>query len=886
LSEEAAMKKKLLYWTLAVACCLRLAHLTAVAGGPGIWVTFETSFETDSGQRRRIFADLGNPPRDAKATVPLKFYIEQEFGPERVGEDLAWRLSTTGDGKSLFRLMVRCYSRAHEARARTAMEEQGLISMCRFPGLGPTVTILPLPVEALRVRLAEGESLPAGVDLRNSKRPEHRIDGKPHFFLEYEIDPQTWPLSRLDDLRRRLAETRLIFEVLYRAENVRRSVVRIEIETTAAASLKAELDGNSLGGLVSRGDARRFANRVVKSGRIIVISGEPRYDFDALIDRILGLLNDPSEVGKSWDVFLKEAREHNYHPEDLKPDVIARDYNEAQSRDGGTRGHKVSWDVDAAGGFKMIAGSLGFGHAKTDLEQFLKERGIVGEWAGEKYVPKTVHLTRINFTDFARKGAFDLNLVNSVEQQFLERHDFAPFEHLPEFSEPEPPRVSRNRALSAPPNVARAGQQAGEVWTIPIDGAEGLPLTFVWCPASRFTMGSPASEVGREAGERQAEVTLTEGFWMLAYEVHQGLFRAITGANPSNHQGHADLPVEKVTWPEATDFARRLTAKLRSGGLIPAGWCVRLPTEAELEYAHRGGTTTPFAVSRGGDGAHFLTSRFANIANSPGTTPVNDPRYPPNPWGLRGVHGNVWEWALDCQRAEQIGGVDPLVATFDPSGTMNRRMVRGGSYREPALRCRSAMRVACPPDYRSPTVGFRVVLVPERYDLSALERTPLVPPPPPAPVREKVPVFVRITAYGGWGEPVTGNRDVETGPKRLTSVEIVSRIVQVGNKVQLVIRFTLTAHHTDHTCYSNERVFDLYEALPGKRIVDIEVRGGNRDLAGAWSLRGERLGFYEAFGPDTYWNFSRYRMDTHGDKLDRDRVGVGGAVELTVVVEG
>ena len=128
-----------------------------------------------------------------------------------------------------------------------------------------------------------------------------------------------------------------------------------------------------------------------------------------------------------------------------------------------------------------------------------------------------------------------------------------------------------------------------------------VDLEMIWVQPGSFTMGSPTTEVGRNADrETQHEVTLTQGFYLGKYEVTQAQYEAVmTGntdglsATPSNWPNNADRPVEKVSWDDIQKFLTRLNAQ--EAGNIPAGWAYVLPTEAQWEYACRAGTTTAYS---------------------------------------------------------------------------------------------------------------------------------------------------------------------------------------------------------------------------------------------------------------------------------------------------
>ena len=192
------------------------------------------------------------------------------------------------------------------------------------------------------------------------------------------------------------------------------------------------------------------------------------------------------------------------------------------------------------------------------------------------------------------------------------------------------------------------------------------------------------------------------------YEVTQAEYQALMGSNPSFFPG-ASRPVEQVTWRDSRAYCAALTAQ--EAGNLPAGYEYRLPTEAEWEYACRAGTTTQF---------HYGPELFCNQARfsysdssqsscgvtvSSGTVPVGS--YLPNAFGLFDMHGNVWEWCLDSYATYSSAAVTDPFVTGGAS-----RVYRGGSWYNPSLYCRSAIRFSYNPGFGRYTRGFRVVLAP------------------------------------------------------------------------------------------------------------------------------------------------------------------------------
>ena len=216
-----------------------------------------------------------------------------------------------------------------------------------------------------------------------------------------------------------------------------------------------------------------------------------------------------------------------------------------------------------------------------------------------------------------------------------------------------------------------------------------IGIEFKLLPGGVFTMG--------EGNETPHQVTLTNVFELGVYEVTQEQYEAVMGENPSRFKG-AQNPVEKVSWDDAVEFCRQLSA-------LPAekasGYVYRLPTEAEWEYACRAGTTTVYSF---GDSDSELGDYAWYDKNSGKTThPVGGRK--PNAWGLYDMHGNVWEWCQDRYGDLPSGSVtDPLGAS---SGS--DRVYRGGSWSNFSGICRSAFRIRFTPVNRNLTSGFRVL---------------------------------------------------------------------------------------------------------------------------------------------------------------------------------
>jgi formylglycine-generating enzyme required for sulfatase activity len=215
-------------------------------------------------------------------------------------------------------------------------------------------------------------------------------------------------------------------------------------------------------------------------------------------------------------------------------------------------------------------------------------------------------------------------------------------------------------------------------------------------PAS-FTMG------GGEPGEKPAhEVKPAGPFALNKYEVAQEQYEAVMGKNPSRWKGPRNS-VEMVSWDQANEFCRKATAELRKRQLLGENEVIRLPSEAEWEYACRAGTTTKYSF---GDREGELKDHAWYKGNSKGEDPPVG-RKKPNAWGLYDMHGYVWEWTADAWH-EDYKGAPADGSAWDEAGA-KERVLRGGSWADEADACRSASRAHKEAAYRSDAVGFRCV---------------------------------------------------------------------------------------------------------------------------------------------------------------------------------
>ncbi len=308
-----------------------------------------------------------------------------------------------------------------------------------------------------------------------------------------------------------------------------------------------------------------------------------------------------------------------------------------------------------------------------------------------------------------------------------------------------------------PLNKGKTGKApiAGSSWKVLLPGDASLPMR--WIAAGTFIMGSPESEKGRKADESpQVTVTLTKGYWLGETVVTIGQWKAITGMsirdkvnkllndetlydfedgkkqkirdymhfdrnNPDKIMANEDerLPMYFVSWNEAMDFCRKINMQERASGRLPAGYEYTLPTEAQWEYACRGGTTGATYGIPGNadtndetlDGIAWYGKNSAAGYTGRGLGPTAaGPRdvgaKRPNQWGMYDMLGNIWEWCYDWY-GPYAGG-----SATDPVGpqTGTYRVNRGGSWGSGINDERSANRAKNPPNEDSAYRGFRVAL--------------------------------------------------------------------------------------------------------------------------------------------------------------------------------
>ncbi|MEO0987161.1 MAG: SUMF1/EgtB/PvdO family nonheme iron enzyme [Cyanobacteria bacterium J06639_14] len=244
-----------------------------------------------------------------------------------------------------------------------------------------------------------------------------------------------------------------------------------------------------------------------------------------------------------------------------------------------------------------------------------------------------------------------------------------------------------------------------------IERIENITIEMVVIPGGTFLMGSPKKHAS--LNELPTHLVKVKPFLMSKFPITKSQWRAIASL-PKIHcdlqfrpsrKGSKLHPVVNVSWYDAMEFCARLSKK--------SGQKYRLPNEAEWEYACRAYTETPFYFGQtitsdlaNYDGTHIYHSEPKGIMRNQ-TTTVGNFSFA-NFFGLFDMHGNVWEWCMDNWHEDYQGAPDDGIAWLD-SDDSQIRVLRGGSWVNAPMFCRSTSRISDISDNNSENVGFRVV---------------------------------------------------------------------------------------------------------------------------------------------------------------------------------
>ena len=293
----------------------------------------------------------------------------------------------------------------------------------------------------------------------------------------------------------------------------------------------------------------------------------------------------------------------------------------------------------------------------------------------------------------------------SADEQPVQQVVQQPQKPEPQQTQQQPQRPVQQEAVEQPqptrPEPQRPVLQQPEPEPEPTPTPEperpqhNLPdIAMVYVSGGTFTMGA-TSEQGSDADsdEKPTHSVTLSGYYIGKYEVTQELWEAVMGSNPSYFKGD-NLPVERVSWNDVQEFLRKLNAM--------TGKRYRLPTEAEWEFAARGGNSSRGYKYSGSNSLGNVAWYYDNSGSRTHAVGTKSP----NELGIYDMSGNVWEWCQDWK-----GGYSSSPQR-NPKGpnSGSRRVIRGGGLFSDARSCRVSCRFGNTPDSRSYILGFRLAL--------------------------------------------------------------------------------------------------------------------------------------------------------------------------------
>ncbi len=223
------------------------------------------------------------------------------------------------------------------------------------------------------------------------------------------------------------------------------------------------------------------------------------------------------------------------------------------------------------------------------------------------------------------------------------------------------------------------------------DGVE-----FIRISGGEFLLGSPADQGGRRVNERMRRVPMTHDFWISKFEVTQGQWESVMGANPSNFRAlgpDLSYPVESISWHDAQQFINALNQQA-------GGEYYRMPTEVEWEFVAKASSSLSWSFGE----LEALLGDYTHRDGSYAAKRVGVKL--PNAWGVYDLYGNVSEW---CEDWYQVWPQRHLGAC--PNAEGEYKVIKGGANSEPTRYLRSSSRNFAHPDRRSYAIGLRLVRV-------------------------------------------------------------------------------------------------------------------------------------------------------------------------------
>ena len=237
-----------------------------------------------------------------------------------------------------------------------------------------------------------------------------------------------------------------------------------------------------------------------------------------------------------------------------------------------------------------------------------------------------------------------------------------------------------------PPPVENS--DSGRTYTV-----NGVSFTMIAVKGGTFQMGATAehADYATDIEYPVHNVTLSD-YYIGETEVTQELWDAVMGSNPSSFTGNMQYPVEQVSWNDCQEFISKLNAL--------TGENFKLPTEAQWEYAARGGNKASGYLYSGSNNIGDVAWYYYNSNDKTHAVKTKAP----NELGIYDMSGNVWEWCSDWSGSYSSSSVtDPV----GPSSGSDR-VLRGGNWYGHAFHCRVTNRPESNPDYRDPSIGLRL----------------------------------------------------------------------------------------------------------------------------------------------------------------------------------
>lgn len=247
--------------------------------------------------------------------------------------------------------------------------------------------------------------------------------------------------------------------------------------------------------------------------------------------------------------------------------------------------------------------------------------------------------------------------------------------------------VTYNYDETPPTGGGSVSDEQNKVFTV-----NGVSFKMIAVKGGTFTMGATSEQTGAEPNESPTHSVTLSDYYIGETEVTQELWNAVMGSNPSIFMGDMQRPVEYVTWDDCQTFISRLNEL--------TGETFRLPTEAQWEYAARGGNKSKGYTYSGSNTIDDVAWYTSNSSST--THPVKTKA--PNELGIYDMSGNVWEWCSDWF------GVYSSAEQTDPTGpaTSSGRVSRGGGLLGYATCCRVAFRSSHTPTDTYGYLGFRL----------------------------------------------------------------------------------------------------------------------------------------------------------------------------------